>query len=71
VLLAGMACKPCLRMKSWDRSVVPLPFGRGAIVWDEPIRIDASTPAVALAGLSEAWSLRLTAVTKQAEAALT
>ena len=70
VLLAGMACRPCLRMKSWDGSVVPLPFGRGAIVWDEPIRVPSSTPAVELAALSEAWSRRLTAVTERAEAEL-
>ncbi len=27
------------RLKSWDRFHVPLPFGRGLIVWSEPVRL--------------------------------
>ncbi|MEQ9490233.1 MAG: lysophospholipid acyltransferase family protein [Alphaproteobacteria bacterium] len=26
-------------MKTWDKLLVPLPFGRGKVVWDEPIYI--------------------------------
>ncbi|MGZ9100892.1 MAG: lysophospholipid acyltransferase family protein, partial [Brevundimonas sp.] len=34
VLLIGLSCKPAIRLNSWDRALVPLPFGRGAIVWE-------------------------------------
>jgi lysophospholipid acyltransferase (LPLAT)-like uncharacterized protein len=58
VLLAGLACKPAVRLKSWDRAMLPLPFGRGAIVWDGPFEAEAA----------EALGDRLTAATARAEA---
>ena len=70
VLLAGIACRPCLRMKSWDRAVVPLPFGRGAVVWGDPIRVASSTQAGELGPMAETWSRRLSEATEAAEAAL-
>ena len=69
-LLVGLACRPCLRLESWDRAVVPLPFARGAIVWDGPVRVDGHASATSLAPLSAAWSARLSEATRQAEAAL-
>ncbi|HBI19329.1 MAG TPA: hypothetical protein DDY79_08480, partial [Brevundimonas sp.] len=33
VLFIGMSCSPAIRLNSWDRAVLPLPFGKGAIVW--------------------------------------
>lgn len=33
-MLIGVSCKPAIRLNSWDRAVLPLPFGRGAIVYD-------------------------------------
>lgn len=35
-------------LSSWDRFVVALPFGRGVIVWGEPIRIARNADARAL-----------------------
>ena len=64
VLLVGLACNPSWRLKSWDKGVVPIPFGRGAIVWDGPIRDVSDDTEV----LREAWARRLTAVTERAEA---
>lgn len=65
VLLVGLACRPCLRLAAWDRHVVPLPFGRGLIVWDGPLAAarDASPEA-----LRDDWRARLQAVTDRAEA---
>ena len=44
--LSGMAVLPCSAqvsrrktMRSWDRMVVPLPFGRGVLVCGEPIAV--------------------------------
>lgn len=35
VLPVAFACRPCVRVGSWDRMVVPLPFGRGAFVYGD------------------------------------
>jgi len=67
VLLLGLACKPCLRARSWDRTVVPLPFSRGVLVWDEPVyagREDDVDEKVA------DWTARMNAMTRRAEALL-
>jgi lysophospholipid acyltransferase (LPLAT)-like uncharacterized protein len=65
VLLVGLACSPAMRLKSWDRAVLPLPFGRGAIVWDGPILAGADPD---LDDLRAAWAKRLSAATARAEA---
>jgi lysophospholipid acyltransferase (LPLAT)-like uncharacterized protein len=67
VLLVGLACKPCLRLNSWDKAVLPLPFARGAIVWDGPH--GASEPDD-LQTLRAVWAARLTGATHRAEAVL-
>jgi hypothetical protein len=67
VLLVGMASKPCLRLKSWDRAVVPLPFSRGDIVWDGPFGAGSDDD---LEALRVDWAARLSAATRAAEAAL-
>ena len=67
-LLVGLAARPCIRLQSWDRAVIPLPFARGAIVWDGPL-----APPVAgadLAAVGADWAARLTAVNDRAEALL-
>lgn len=64
VLFLGIATSACVRLKSWDRTVVPLPFGRGAIVWDR-----ADYPAGAEAdAVSADWTARLNAVEARADA---
>ncbi len=65
VLLVGLASTPCLRLKTWDRTVIPLPFSRGAMVWDGPLRAAREEDPEALAA---AWAARLSAVTRRAEA---
>jgi lysophospholipid acyltransferase (LPLAT)-like uncharacterized protein len=67
VLLVGLAAQPCLRLNSWDRAVIPLPFARGVIVWDGPLFATAKDD---LEALRLAWTERLRAVTRRAEAAL-
>lgn len=65
VLLLGIACNPCIRTKSWDQTVFPLPFARGAMVWDGPVHADRDAD---LQAIRQEWGARLTAVTEQAEA---
>lgn len=67
VLMVGLATKPCLRLKTWDRTVIPLPFARGAMVWDGPLTAPRGADAEALAG---EWAARLSALTRRAEAML-
>lgn len=67
VLLVGLASTPCLRLGTWDRTVVPLPFSRGAMVWDGPLHAPRGADAEALAA---DWAARLSAVTRRAEALL-
>ncbi|KJV42289.1 lysophospholipid acyltransferase family protein [Brevundimonas sp. KM4] len=64
VLFIGMSCNPAIRLDSWDRAVLPLPFGKGAIVWDR-----ADYPADAdMADVVIDWTARLNAVEARADA---
>ena len=63
VLFIGLSCKPAIRLNSWDSALLPLPFGRGAIVWD-----CATYPEGAeLAAVAADWADRLTAVEAEAD----
>lgn len=64
VLFIGMSCNPAIRLNSWDRAVLPLPFGRGAIVWD----IDCYPEGAELTDVARDWTARLTAVEAAADA---
>ncbi len=37
LLPVAFACRPCLRARSWDRMIVPMPFGRGVFEYGEPL----------------------------------
>ena len=64
VLFIGLSCSPAIRLNSWDRALLPLPFARGAIVWDV-----ADYPEGAeLADVALAWTERLNAVEVAADA---
>ena len=63
VLFIGLSCNPAIRLNSWDRALLPLPFARGAIVWD-----CATYPEGAeLAAVAADWADRLTAVEAEAD----
>lgn len=63
VLFIGLSCKPAIRLDSWDKAVLPLPFGRGAIVWDVA---DYPTGAE-LSEVATDWTSRLNAVEARAD----
>ncbi len=42
VIAAAASCHPSRRLGSWDRMVLPLPFGRGRIVCSAPIHVARS-----------------------------
>ena len=70
VILVGLAATPSARLGTWDRTELPAPFGRGAIVFDGPLHAPAELDRQAMAALMEEWSARLTAANRAAEAAL-
>jgi len=64
VLFVGVAMQPCIRLGTWDRTIIPLPFARAAMVWDGPVRAGrADDPDV----LASDWEARLSAVSRRAE----
>lgn len=64
VLLIGMSCSPAIRLNSWDRALLPLPFGKGAVVWDKAWYPEGGD----LAEVAAEWGERLTAVEARADA---
>ena len=64
VLFIGMSCHPAIRLASWDKAVLPLPFGKGAIVWDIARYPEGDDAAV----VAPAWTERLNAVEARADA---
>ena len=63
-LFIGMSCNPAIRLKSWDRAIVPMPFGKGAIVWDRADYPQGADMAEVIAD----WTARLNAVEARADA---
>lgn len=68
-LCLGVSVKRRLVLNSWDRLVIPLPFGPGAIVWEGPVApppADGGPEDVERA--REATEALLTAATRRADA---
>lgn len=65
VIFCGLAASPCLRAGSWDRTLIPLPFSRAAMVWDGPHQTGRDDDPEAV---TRDWTARLKAVTRRAEA---
>lgn len=64
VLMLGMSCRPAVRLNSWDRALLPLPFGRGAIIYD----LVRYPEGAELAEVADQWAARLTALEARADA---
>ncbi|HYC69173.1 lysophospholipid acyltransferase family protein [Brevundimonas sp.] len=63
-LFIGLSCNPAIRLSSWDKAVLPLPFGRGAIVWDLARYPEGGD----IAEVTADWTRRLDAVEARADA---
>jgi lysophospholipid acyltransferase (LPLAT)-like uncharacterized protein len=68
--LMGMAAAPAIRLDTWDKVMIALPFGRGCVVWDGPLYVPAEADAATVTALTAEWSARLAAATRRAEALL-
>lgn len=65
VLLVGLASSPSITLGTWDRARLPMPFGRGAIVWEGPVHWDEDDD---LGAVRLQWAERLSQATRRAEA---
>lgn len=55
-------------LKSWDRFLVPHPFGRGVYVWGEPIYVPADADKAAVEKFQSLLAERLDAIAAEADA---
>jgi lysophospholipid acyltransferase (LPLAT)-like uncharacterized protein len=70
VFLFGLAAKPTLSLGSWDRTQIPLPFGRGCVVFDGPLSMSRDATAQEVESARADWQARLCAAQAAAAAAL-
>jgi len=75
--LSGAPILPCtfavrnrIQFKSWDRFVLPLPFGRGIIIWGTPLTVAANTSDEELASLRQQIEDEMNAFLKDADVRL-
>jgi lysophospholipid acyltransferase (LPLAT)-like uncharacterized protein len=54
VIAAAVACRPHRRLASWDRMILPLPFGRGRIVCSAPMVVSQRGATAALPKIAAA-----------------
>ena len=54
-------------LRTWDRLIVPLPFGRGAMIWGNPITVPRDAGESDLARLRLTLEEELTRVSAEAD----
>ncbi|HEX8232488.1 MAG TPA: lysophospholipid acyltransferase family protein [Caulobacteraceae bacterium] len=64
VFMVGMTCHPAIRLNSWDRALLPLPFTKGAIVVEGPFHANDQPPEA----LAVVWREALERAAARAEA---
>jgi lysophospholipid acyltransferase (LPLAT)-like uncharacterized protein len=64
------AAAPSRLLDSWDRLMIPLPFGRGVIQWGEPIEIATDADDVRIAAATATVESRLNTMTRALDARL-
>ena len=67
VVPVGVCYRPSIRMKSWDRFMIPLPFSRGVIVYGEPASYDVAVSKDAIAEAQQDLEERVRAATEEAD----
>jgi lysophospholipid acyltransferase (LPLAT)-like uncharacterized protein len=43
VIAVGMTARPAWQLRTWDRFVIPRPFGRVTVAYSDPVRLDSPT----------------------------
>ena len=63
-------CKPMARVKTWDRTIVPLPFSRIAFAFAEPLFVESDADAAAVEAARRELTRRLGEARDRAQAAV-
>jgi len=69
ILCFGWSTTRALFFKTWDRFCLPLPFGRGMIVWEGPILVPANADAEILEAKRLEMQTKLISATQRADQA--
>lgn len=70
VFLMSLAARPAIVLKSWDAGQIPLPFARGHVVLEGPLRIGRDADVAAIELVRQDWERLLRAGQARAEAML-
>jgi lysophospholipid acyltransferase (LPLAT)-like uncharacterized protein len=70
VFVVGLAARPALTLNSWDKTQIPLPFGRGCVVIDRVLTVPRDAKADAIEAARAEIERRLRGAQARAEAAL-
>jgi hypothetical protein len=70
VFIMSLAAAPALSLSSWDRARIPLPFARGQVVLEGPLRLPREVDASTLEAVRFDWQQRMRAGQARAEALL-
>jgi lysophospholipid acyltransferase (LPLAT)-like uncharacterized protein len=70
MILVGESTSRFIQLKTWDRMRIPLPFGRGTIVWQVLPRVPADIDEAGMEVLCEQTGKALSDVTDRADALL-
>jgi lysophospholipid acyltransferase (LPLAT)-like uncharacterized protein len=62
--------RPVVRFKSWDRTILPLPFAKLVFAFEEPLLVPRDTDDAALPDLCDSLTARLLAARRRAQAEL-
>jgi len=68
IVPAAVSVRRRIVLKTWDRLIIALPFGRGAMVWGNPIHVPRDADEIATARLQEELERELNRVTAEADA---
>jgi lysophospholipid acyltransferase (LPLAT)-like uncharacterized protein len=68
--IMSLAASPAVTLGSWDRARIPLPFARGQVVLEGPLRLPADADAEALEAARADWEARMRSGQARAEALL-
>ncbi|PHR62810.1 MAG: hypothetical protein COA47_01760 [Robiginitomaculum sp.] len=69
IVCLGVATRRCKTFDSWDRFHLPLPFGRGVIVWKGPIQVPQNADEAMLEDKRQQLQTLLNAATDEADRA--
>ena len=67
VLTCAMSVKNRIQFNSWDRFILPLPFGRGVIIWGTPISVPSDANDAALEKLKVQIETEMNELLKEAD----